>query len=125
MCSSFHLCSLEFGGIKDPATKKELIPPLLAHYSTFHAQQECLQRYLPVAVVVFHAHLKISHSGLTMDAVLKLDDALFGQLFSQMCHIACDPGLCPYQPDEAISLDLTPEGFGLGLRATENIVSFT
>ncbi len=96
---------------------------MLSHYAIMNAQEECLERYLPLAVVVYHAYLKIQHTGLTAESILKLDDTRFGQFFAQLHHITCDAGLAPYQPDIDPALVFTPEGLGIGARGTENIVS--
>ena len=88
-----------------------------------NAQEESLERYLPLALVVYHAYLKIHHMGLTAESILKLDDIRFGQFFAQVHHITCDAGLAPYQPDVVPELEFSPEGLGIGAKGTENIVS--
>ncbi len=95
----------------------------MTHYAIMNSQEECLERFIPVALVVYHAYLKILHTGMTAESILKLDDARFGQLFAQMHHITCDAGLAPYQPDVVPELTFSPGGLGIGARGTENIVS--
>jgi hypothetical protein len=99
------------------------IPPLKSHYALMHAQEETIQRHLPMAVVTFHMHLKLVHSGETAESVLAMDDASFGTFLSQGFEIACDPGLLPYQRDAALGVAFGPNLFQNALVNTENIVS--
>ncbi len=80
------------------------IPMLESHYAAMHAQEETLQRELPLALVLYHLHLKLVHSGETAESMLRLDDAGFGTLFAQGLQFTCDPGLVPYQRDGTLRL---------------------
>lgn len=101
------------------------IPPLKSHYALMHAQEETIQRHLPMAVVAYHMHLKLVHSGETAESVLAMDDASFGTFLSQGFEIACDPGLLPYQRDAALGVAFGPNLFQNALVNTENIVSLS
>ncbi len=118
---------------------------LQSHYAAMHAQEESLSREIPDALVMYHIHLKLVHSGETVESVLKLDDAAFGTLFAQALQLTCDPGLTPYQRDGTLRIVcrtrgtaalLPQEGHGLlrdacklelvfesEISSTENIVS--
>lgn len=78
-----------------------------------------------MAVVTYHMHLKLVHSGETAESVLAMDDADFGTFLSQGFEIACDPGLVPYQRDAVVGVTLGPHMFDNTLVNTENIVSFS
>lgn len=83
---------------------------LQAHYAAMHAQEETLQRELPEALVVYHLHLKLVHSGETAESMLKLPDARFGTLFAQALQFTCDPGLVPYQRDGTLRVVCRTQG---------------
>jgi hypothetical protein len=89
-----------------------------------NAQEECIKRRLPVAVVFYHLYLKIVHSGLTAQEVLSLDDAQFGQFLAEGFQINCCAGLFPYEQDFLPCLSLSFEdGLTLGVSGTEDLVS--
>lgn len=118
-----------------------------AHYAAMHAQEETLQRELPPALLLYHLHLKLVHSGETAESALKLDDRSFATLYTQGLQIVCDAGLVPYQRDGAFRVVLQTQGqaallpghedgsirrprclsgirFKTEIAGTENIVSF-
>jgi hypothetical protein len=89
-----------------------------------NAQEECLDRQIPIGVAVYHMYLKLVHSGLTAQQVLALDDEPFGQFVGQAFQITCDAGLVPYEKDFIPGLALSfTEGFTLAAMASEDIVS--
>ena len=89
-----------------------------------NAQEECLDRLLPEAIVAYHLYLKIVHSGMTARQVLDLPDKEFGQFIGEMFQITCDAGLVPYEKDFVPGLALSfSKGFTLSAVATEDIVS--
>jgi hypothetical protein len=94
-----------------------------------HAQEDTIQRIMPIAVVVYHMYLKIVHSGQTAESVLAMDDSEFGGFFPQGLQITCDAGLVPYERDAKLCLTLNfGEGSALfknALADTENLVSFS
>jgi hypothetical protein len=75
-----------------------------------HAQEETLQRELPEALVLYHLHLKLVHSGETAESMLRLDDAQFGTSFAQSLQFTCDPGLVPYQRDGTVRVVMRTVG---------------
>lgn len=99
-------------------------PQLLTQYAVMNAQEECLDRQIPIAVAVYHVYLKLVHSGMTAEQVLALDDSGFGQFIGQAFQITCDAGLVPYEKDFIPGLALSfVEGFTLAAVASEDIVS--
>lgn len=118
-------CSREFAGRFDAATGKEVCPQLLTHYAVMNAQEECMDRSLPEAIVVYHLYLKLVHSGYTAEQLLALDDKPFGQFVGEAFQITCDAGLVPYEKDFVPGLALSfSKGFTLAAVASEDIVSF-
>jgi hypothetical protein len=106
---------------------------LSSHYAAMHAQEETLQRELPEALVLYHLHLKLVHSGETAESMLKLSDACFGTLFAQGLQFTCDPGLVPYQRDGTLRVVCRTQGtaallpspeHGLLREACESTLSF-
>ena len=89
-----------------------------------NSQEESLKRPLPIQLVAYHIYLRILHSGMTAEAILKLDDVAFGRFFAQALQITCDAGLVPYQRDFVPGLAVSMTG-GLKVqpRGTENMVS--
>jgi len=99
------------------------IPPLQTHYALMGAQEESLDRLLPVALVVYHLYLKLHHSGMAMDAALRLSDLEFAQFFAQALQITCDAGLTPYERDFVPGLALSfTRGITIQATGTENMV---
>lgn len=97
---------------------------LRTHYTLMNSQEEALNRPLPIPLVAYHICLRILHSGLTAEAVLKLDDVAFGRLFAQALQITCDAGLVPYQRDFVPGLAVSMTGsLVLMGKGTENMVS--
>lgn len=89
-----------------------------------NAQEECLDRLLPEAIVVYHLYLKIVHSGMTAQQVLDLPEKEFGQFIGEVFQVTCDAGLVPYEKDFVPGLALSfSKGFTLAAVATEDIVS--
>lgn len=81
------------------------------------SQEAALDRVLPTALVVYHIFLKLYHSGMTMESVLKLGPAQFGQFLAEALQITCDAGLTPYERDfvPGLALSFTT---GMTIRAT-------
>ena len=87
------------------------------------AQQECVKRPLPIALVAYHLYLKLVHSGLTAQEVLALHDEEFGQVFGQGLQINCDAAIFPYEMDFVPGLSLSFfEGVTIAAVPTENMV---
>lgn len=129
-----------------PLQKGRDIPMVQTHYAAMHAQEETLQRELPEALVLYHLHLKLVHSGETAESILGMNDARFGTLFAQALQFTCDPGLVPYQRDGTLRVVCRTQGtaallpspghglfrkvckqslvFKTEITGTENIVSF-
>ena len=107
---------------------------LESHYAAMHAQEETLQRELPVALVLYHLHLKLVHSGETAESMLGMDDARFGTFLAQGLQFTCDPGLVPYQRDGTLHVVcwtqgtaalLPSRGHGLLREACETSLAFS
>lgn len=98
-------------------------PPLQTHYALMGPQQECLGRFLPPQVVIYHHYLKMVHSGKTGRSILSLPDAEFGQFFLEGMQLTCCPGLWPYEKDflPQPGLSMT-EGLTLTASGTEDLV---
>lgn len=88
-----------------------------------NSQEMSVKRLLPLPLVAYHIVLKILHSGMTADAVLKMDDVNFGKFIAQAMQITCDAFLVPYQRDFIPGFGFSMTG-GLGVvaRGTENMV---
>jgi len=100
------------------------VPCLSTHYAVMNAQEECVQRDLPLPVVLYHMYLKVVHSGKTLSEVLHLDDASFGQFGSESLHITCSAGITPYERDFEPCLVMNFfSGLGLTPVGTEDMVS--
>ena len=96
---------------------------LRTHYALINSQEESLKRPLPIPLVAYHIALKILHTGMTVDAVLKMDDVSFGKFFAQAMQITCDAGLVPYQRDFIPGYGFSMSGgITLVARGTENMV---
>jgi hypothetical protein len=69
-------------------------------------------------------YLRILHTGMTVEEILKLDDVEFGKFVGQSLQITRDAGLTPYQRDFVPAFCISPLG-GLKLtgQPTENMVS--
>ena len=97
---------------------------LMSHYAIMHAQEEVLDRTIPIPVFVFHVTLKLTHSGLTAKEALELDDRQFGTFYPQTAQITCDSGLTPYERDFSECMKCSQsEGLQISQTTTENIVS--
>jgi hypothetical protein len=96
---------------------------LRTHYSLMNMQEESLDRKLPIPFVMYNFFLCLLHSGMTVEAALKLNDEKFGQLFSECCQVNTDVGIVPYKRDFAPGFTVSMTG-GLKLvaRDTENMV---
>lgn len=98
---------------------------LVSHYAIMHAQENVLDRTLPIPVFVFHVTLKLTHSGLTAEQALALDDRQFGTFYPQTAQITCDSGLSPYERDYTTGLTVNKARLmELTQVSTENIVRF-
>lgn len=96
----------------------------MSHYAIMHAQEDVLDRTLPIPIFVFHVTLKLTHSGLTAQEVLALDDRQFGTFYPQTAQITCDSGLSPYERDFTMGVTVDQAGLmKLTENGTENIVS--
>jgi hypothetical protein len=97
---------------------------LSTHYALMDAQEECVKRPLPLAVVLYHVYLKTVHSGMTMQQVLDLDEVEFGQFLGEAMQITCSAGLFPYEQDFEPGLCLSFfHGITLAAVPTEDMVS--
>lgn len=115
-------------GANQKRTLRE-IPQLRSHYAIMHAQEDTINRFRPIAIVVYHMYLKIVHSGETAGSVLAMGDSEFGIFFPQGLQITCDAGLVPYERDAKLCLTLNCKGkgglFSNALADTENLVSLS
>lgn len=90
------------------------------------AQQECVLRPLPIAIVSYHLYLKLVHSGMTAQEALALSDEKYGQFIGQGLQINCDAAVFPYEMDFVPGLSLSFfEGVTIAAVPTENMVSLT
>jgi hypothetical protein len=95
----------------------------MSHYAIMSAQEESVNRRLPIPLVAYHLYLKTIHSGMTGQEILSMDDAQFGQFFAESFQITCDAGLFPYEKDFIPSLSLSfEEGIFLTASGTEDLV---
>jgi len=118
------ITSRPFSGRYNVDTDEEEYPPFKTHHAIMGPQQESICRLLPIPVVVYHQYLKIVHSGMTVKAVLELDDAEFGQFFPEGLQFTCDAGLFPYERDFLPELGITfVEGLSVLASDTEDLVS--
>ena len=82
-----------------------------------------MHRILPVGVLVYHAYLRIVHSGMSAQEVLGMPDEEFGQFFPQCFQVTCDAALVPYEKDFIPGLALSfTEGFTLAAVGSEDMV---
>jgi hypothetical protein len=89
-----------------------------------NSQEEAIKRPFPLAIVAYHISLRLLHSGLTPDGVLKLPDAPFGHFVAECCQITRDAGLAPYQRDIVPGFTCTMSGsIKIDARSTENMVT--
>ncbi len=72
---------------------------LATHYAIMDAQEECVNRPIPLAIVLYHVYLKAVHSGMSFEQILALDDAQFGQFVGEALQITCSAGIFPYEKD--------------------------
>lgn len=72
---------------------------MTTHYGIMNAQEECVSRPLPLAVVLYHIYLKAVHSGMSFEQILALDDVQFGQFGAEGLQISCSAGIFPYEKD--------------------------
>jgi len=100
------------------------LPNVQSHYAIMSAQQECVLRALPIAIVAYHMYLKTIHSGMTAQEVLALSDERFGPFIGQGLQINCDAAVFPYEEDFVPGLSLSFfEGVTVAAIPTENMVS--
>lgn len=106
-------------------TGEKEVEELSTHYAIMNAQEECVARPLPLAIVLYHVYLKAVHSGMSFEQILALDDVQFGQFGAEAMQIACSAGLFPYEKDFVPGIGLS-FFHGLVLQAvpTEDMVSF-
>lgn len=96
---------------------------ILTHYALMNVQEECVDRALPLPVVLYHIYLKVVHSGMTIRDVLAMNDVEFGQFVGESMQITCSAGLFPYEQDFVPGLCLSLfHGITLGAVPTENMV---
>jgi hypothetical protein len=89
-----------------------------------NTQEEALTRRLPLPIVMYHVYLRVLHSGLTPDEVMKLNDTEFGHFVGECCQITRDAAITPYQRDVTAGFGMTLTGkIKLIARGTENMVS--
>lgn len=108
------------------STGETELEPLLTHYALMNIQEECVDRALPLPIVLYHVYLKLVHSGRTIDDVLAMDDAEFGQFLGEAMQITCSAGLFPYEQDFVPGLCLSFfHGITLSTVPTEDMVSLS
>jgi hypothetical protein len=96
---------------------------LRTHYTLMNMQEGAVCRPLPIQFVAYNFFMTLFHTGMTMDAIMKLDNKRFGQLFGECCQVTVDGGLVPYKRDfgPGFTISLTG-GIRLVARDTENMV---
>jgi hypothetical protein len=96
---------------------------LRTHYTLMNMQEGAACRPLPIQLVAYNFFMTLFHTGMTMDAIMKLDKKRFGQLFGECCQVTVDGGLVPYERDygPGFTISLTG-GIRLVARDTENMV---
>ena len=116
--------SRPFSGRMNLKTKEWDAPPFQIHHALMGAQQEMIERLIPVPVLLYNQYLKVVHSGKRISDIMKLPDAEFGQFVGEGLHMTCDAGLFPYGRDTLPGLSVSFSG-GLSLTATgtEDLVS--
>lgn len=118
------ITSRPWSGRYNIETDEEEFPPFKTHHALMGPQQESIRRLLPMPVVVYHQYLKVVHSGMTIDSVLELPDAEFGQFFPEGLQFTCDAGLFPYERDFLPELGISfTDGLSVSASDTEDLVS--
>ena len=96
---------------------------ILTHYAIMNAQEECVNRPLPLTVVLYHVYLKAVHSGMSFEQILCLDDVQFAQFGSEALQISCSAGIFPYEKDFVPGIGLSFfHGLVLSASPTEDMV---
>ena len=96
---------------------------ILTHYAIMNSQEECVNRPLPLAVVIYHMYLKAVHSGMSFEQILSLDDVQFAQFGSESLQISCSAGIFPYEKDFVPGIGLSFfHGLVLSAVPTEDMV---
>ena len=104
-------------------TGEQEIEPLSTHYAIMNAQEECVDRSLPLAVVLYHVYLKAVHSGMPFETILGLDDVQFAQFGGKAFQINCSAGIAPYEKDFVPGISLSFfHGLELTAVPTEDMV---
>lgn len=115
--------SREFAGRVNTATGEKDMEEILTHYAIMNAQEECVNRPLPLAVVIYHMYLKAVHSGMSFEQILNLDDVQFAQFGSESLQISCSAGIFPYEKDFVPGIGLSFfHGLVLSAVPTEDMV---
>jgi hypothetical protein len=105
------------------ATGEKDMEEILTHYAIMNAQEECVNRPLPLAVVIYHMYLKAVHSGMSFEQILNLDDVQFAQFGSESLQISCSAGIFPYEKDFVPGIGLSFfHGLVLSAVPTEDMV---
>lgn len=100
------------------------IEDLSTHYAIMNAQEECVDRALPLAVVLYHVYLKAVHSGMSFQQILELNDVEFGKFGAEAMQITCSAGLFPYEQDFVPGISLSFfHGLQLQATPTEDMVT--
>lgn len=96
---------------------------LSTHYAIMNAQEECVDRAMPLAIVLYHVYLKTVHSGMSFEQVLALDDVRFAQFGGEALQINCSAGIFPYEKDFVPGITLSFfHGLTLTAVPTEDMV---
>lgn len=97
---------------------------LSTHYAIMNAQEECVDRALPLPVVLYHIYLKAVHSGMSFEDILGLEDVQFAQFGGESLQINCSAGIFPYEKDFVPGIGLSFfHGLVLTASGTEDMVS--
>jgi hypothetical protein len=115
--------SRQFSGRANLKTGEKEMEGLCTHYAIMDAQEECVQREMPLGVVAYHMYLKLIHSGLTLDEFLSLPEEKQAEFVGEGCQITCSAGLFPYEQDFVPGLCLSFfQGIELTAQGTEDMV---
>lgn len=94
------------------------------HYAIMDAQEQCVNRPLPLAIVLYHVYLKAVHSGMSFEQILALNDVQFAQFGGEAMQITCSAGIFPYERDFVPGVGFSFfSGVSLTAVSTEDMVS--
>ena len=114
------LTSFEFGGcVTGDGTR---IDSLSTHYAIMGAQEKLWNRTIPPAIVLYSLYLRLNHSGLTMDQILKAPLLQRATLFLSGVGMTFDAATVPYVRDFCTGICLSMiSGLGITEKTTENM----